>query len=91
MKCRGCSLILMSFKGKTVQAAIFTYLIQLLSAVNVLFICGCSLDQAQHVAYHSVQGYSQLQCKKNPTADCLTNSDYDKYQQQKQDLNSTSQ
>jgi hypothetical protein len=43
------------------------------------------------MAYRAVQSYSQIQCKKNPTADCPKGNNFDDYQQQKKILNADAQ
>ncbi len=43
-------------------------------------LTGCSAWQEN--AYNAAQNYTQLQCQKNPTADCAKGQSYQAYQQQ---------
>jgi hypothetical protein len=77
--------------GEQLRIFKLQYCANLLSGIGLSLTLGCSIDTIQRTIYQAVQGYSQLQCKKNPTADCPKGNDFDRYQQQKKALNAASQ
>ncbi|MDA8416129.1 MAG: hypothetical protein M0Z78_03480 [Betaproteobacteria bacterium] len=56
---------------------------------TLAILSGCSAWQEN--AYNSAQIYNQLQCQKNPTADCPRGESYNAYQTQLKSEKSTSQ
>lgn len=48
--------------------------------LTIVLLAGCSTDGAKRVAYDTLQNAGQMQCQKNPTADCKKPEGYDDYQ-----------
>ena len=69
MKKDACSLWKLLFKP------LATAMLSALAGLN-----GCS--SWQETTYHAVQNYNQLQCEKNPTANCPKGQSYGDYQRQ---------
>jgi hypothetical protein len=54
--------------------------------MSLLVSAGCSTESAKQSAYEAMQNHHQLQCQKNPTADCPKGETYDAYQKQLKEL-----
>lgn len=50
--------------------------------ISLLVNAGCSTESAKQRAYDAMQNHHQLQCHKNPTADCPKGETYIAYQRQ---------
>ena len=56
----------------------------------IILLTSCTKDSLQRSAYLTMKNYNEQQCKKDMNADCPTQHDYDKYQQELEKLNTPS-
>lgn len=59
--------------------------------ISLLVTAGCSTESAKESAYDAMQNYNQLQCQKNPTADCPKGETYDAYQKRLKEVSPPAQ